>query len=152
MKIDQDYFASSLIALMEGKGISRYQLAKDLGFSQTSIANWINKVATPSRRSVEAIAGYFGVSITQLTGRSHGLTVTSKEPYFPDDEDGATYDDFGNIIKKAPTAGAEDAELNALLEDLRTREDMRMLFKLAHDATPDDVRAAVKIIEALRKE
>ncbi len=28
---------------------------------------------------------------------------------------------------------------------------MRMLFKLAQDATPEDVRQAVKIIEALRK-
>ena len=42
-------------------------------------------------------------------------------------------------------------ELTELLEDLRNREDMRMLFKLAKNATPDDVRQAVKIIEALRK-
>ena len=44
---------------------------------------------------------------------------------------------------------AADAELNELLETLRSRDDMRMLFKLAKDATPDDVRKAVKIIEAL---
>ena len=47
---------------------------------------------------------------------------------------------------------AKQDELADLLEDLKNREDMRMLFKLAHDATPDDVRQAVKIIEALRKE
>ena len=44
-----------------------------------------------------------------------------------------------------------DEELAELLEELRNREDMRMLFKLAKGATPDDVRQAVKIIEALRK-
>lgn len=44
-----------------------------------------------------------------------------------------------------------DEELKELLEELRNREDMRMLFKLAKGATPDDVRQAVKIIEALRK-
>jgi len=38
-----------------------------------------------------------------------------------------------------------------MLETLRTREDMRMLFKLSKEATPEDVRQAVKIIEALRK-
>ena len=43
----------------------------------------------------------------------------------------------------------ETAELNELLETLRGREDMRMLFKLAKNATPEDVRKAVKIIEAL---
>ena len=42
-------------------------------------------------------------------------------------------------------------ELLDLLTALRDREDMRMLFKLAKDASPDDVKQAVKIIEALRK-
>lgn len=50
-----------------------------------------------------------------------------------------------------PEKTVDDDELNELLEELRNREDMRMLFKLAKGATPDDVRQAVKIIEALRK-
>lgn len=50
------------------------------------------------------------------------------------------------------TKEENDAELAALLDDLKNREDMRMLFRLAHDASPDDVKAAVKIIEALRRE
>lgn len=45
---------------------------------------------------------------------------------------------------------AENDELNELLEELKNRKDMRMLFSLAKDATPEDVRTAVKIIEALR--
>ena len=50
------------------------------------------------------------------------------------------------------TQTATDAELAELLETLRNREDMKMLFKLAKDATPDDVRRAVKIIEALHND
>ncbi len=45
-----------------------------------------------------------------------------------------------------------DAEMEELLTTLREREDMRMLFKLAQDASPEDVRQAVKIIEALRSD
>ena len=41
-------------------------------------------------------------------------------------------------------------ELTQLLAALREREDMRMLFSLAKDAAPEDVRQAVKIIKALR--
>ena len=44
-----------------------------------------------------------------------------------------------------------DEEMEQLLTSLREREDMRMLFKLAQDASPEDVRQAVKIIEALRR-
>lgn len=49
-----------------------------------------------------------------------------------------------------PPPPTED-ELSELLRSLKEREDMRMLFKLARDASPEDVRQAVKIIEALRK-
>lgn len=45
----------------------------------------------------------------------------------------------------------EDVELNGLLEELRSRDEMRMLFKLAKGAAKEDVEQAVKIIEALRK-
>jgi transcriptional regulator with XRE-family HTH domain len=46
---------------------------------------------------------------------------------------------------------SEDEELAEYLEYLRTRPEMRMLFKLTKDATKEDVEQAVKIIEALRK-
>ena len=46
---------------------------------------------------------------------------------------------------------AENSELNEYLEVLASREELRMLFKLAKDASRDDVDKAVKIIEALKK-
>ena len=46
----------------------------------------------------------------------------------------------------------DDRELKELLEELKNREDMRMLFKLAKGASPEDVRRAVSIIEALRRQ
>jgi transcriptional regulator with XRE-family HTH domain len=49
------------------------------------------------------------------------------------------------------TAAEEKDELVEYLEYLRTRPEMRMLFKVAKDATKEDVEQAVKIIEALRK-
>lgn len=45
----------------------------------------------------------------------------------------------------------ENQELNEYLEVLASREELRMLFKLAKDASKDDVDKAVKIIEALKK-
>ena len=45
-----------------------------------------------------------------------------------------------------------DAELNEYLEELKNREECRMLFSLAKGATKEDVMRAVAIIEALRRE
>ena len=58
--------------------------------------------------------------------------------------------------EKAP-ANAEayvndDPEPTEYLEELKNRNEMRMLFKLAKNATKADVMRAVAIIEALRKE
>lgn len=55
------------------------------------------------------------------------------------------------LIGKEKTPG-EDDELDQLLEQLKNRKEMRMLFRLAANATTEDVLQAVKIIEALRKE
>ena len=43
------------------------------------------------------------------------------------------------------------SELDEYLEELKTRPEMKMLFSLAKDATPEEVEQAVAIIKALRK-
>ena len=48
-------------------------------------------------------------------------------------------------------APAEGDELEQLLDSLRSRPEMRMLFNLANNATKEDVLRAVKIIEALKE-
>lgn len=42
-------------------------------------------------------------------------------------------------------------ELYEYLEELKNREEMRMLFSLAKNATKEDVEKAVKIMEALKE-
>ena len=56
---------------------------------------------------------------------------------------------MGWEIEKAPSQ--KDDDLDAYLEMLRTRPECRMLFKLADNATKEDVEKAIAIIEALRK-
>lgn len=50
-----------------------------------------------------------------------------------------------------PAVSTDDEELIELLEELKTRPEMRMLFSLSKNATKEDVEDAVRIIEALRK-
>lgn len=97
-------------------------VAKELGFSSGSVTDWKNG-KTPRPTTIQKIADYFGVTPDYLTG-----------------------------TEKAPTAEAEEAdELNELLEELKTRPEMRMLFSLAKGATKEDVELAVQIIERMRR-
>lgn len=107
--------------LRASKGITKKFIAQALGRSATICQDWKQHKSQPSEEQLKIVAEILGTSVAYLTGED-------VEP-----------------------ATAPDDELTELLTSLREREDMRMLFKLARDASPEDVRQAVKIIEALRK-
>ena len=65
-------------------------------------------------------------------------------------ESGMDTDEVERLCAKTKLV-TDDDELNSYLEALRTRPEMRMLFKLSKGATKEDVENAVKIIEALQK-
>lgn len=136
--------------------LSQTELGKKIGVSRSSICAFEAGTREPSNDALLKISELFDCSIDYLmTGRIG--PIARARPFEPGDDESETFDEFGNtagpIKREDPEEKAkEDAELAALLEDMRTRPGMRMLFKLAHDATEEDVRQAVKIIEALRKE
>ncbi len=110
-------------ALRVSRGITKTFIAQSLGRSATLCQDWKQRKSQPSDEQLRTVARILGTTPAYLRGETD-------EP--------------------AP-APAPDDELEALLTSLREREDMRMLFKLARDATPEDVRQAVRIIEALRR-
>ena len=110
-------------ALRLSRGVTKTFIAQSLGRSATLCQDWKQQKSQPSDAQLREVARILGTTPAYLRGET-------------DDP--------------APCP-APDAEMEALLSSLREREDMRMLFKLAKDASPEDVRQAVKIIEALRR-
>ena len=70
--------------LREAKGIQQKSLAIDLGVSQPTVSDWESGRKTPSARSTQKLADYFGVTIDYLLGRED----TKKDPT-ADSSDGA---------------------------------------------------------------
>lgn len=97
-------------------------VAKELGFSSGSVTDWKNG-KKPRPTTVQKIADYFGVTVDDLLQE-----------------------------KKPPAAEMEEDELTELLQELKTRPEMRMLFSLAKGATKEDVELAVQIIERMRRQ
>lgn len=77
----------------------------------------------PSADVARKIAAYFGISVAELLEEEQ-----IEKPLINEDE-----------------------ELTEYLHILKTRPEVRMLFQLSKDATKEDVEAAVRIIEAIRK-
>ena len=107
-------------ALRVSKGITKRFIARELGRSPSLCQDWKLRKSQPSDEQLQVVARILGTTPAYLRGET-------EDP-----------------------SPLQDEEMTALLTSLREREDMRMLFKLARDASPEDVRQAVKIIEALR--
>ena len=109
-------------ALRVSKGVTKRFIAQELGRSPSLCQDWKLRKSQPSEAQLAAVARILGTTPAYLRGET-------EDP-----------------------SPLQDEEMTALLTSLREREDMRMLFKLARDASPEDVRQAVRIIEALRRD
>ncbi len=106
--------------LRRSKGITKKFIAQSLGRSATLCQDWKQRKSQPSQAQLRQVADILDTTPAYLMGET-----------------------------EEPSSSAGD-EMTQLLTALREREDMRMLFSLAKDASPEDVRQAVKIIKALR--
>ena len=111
-------------ALLKSRGITKTFISKKLGRSATLCQDWKQRKSQPSDTQLREVARILGTTPEYLRGETDEVTPNAQEC----------------------------EEMEQLLTSLREREDMRMLFKLAKDASPEDVRQAVKIIEALRRD
>lgn len=59
-------FAENLARLQEERGVTNYKIAKDLGISQTTVANWKDGTSRPHALYMNVLAGYFGCTIDEL--------------------------------------------------------------------------------------
>ena len=115
-------FKENFIRLCNQRGVAPTVVCKEIGLSDAVYSKWTDE-SVPRRATLMKIADYFGVTVDDLLNE-----------------------------EKAPPAEAEEAdELNELLEELKTRPEMRMLFSLAKGATKEDVELAVQIIERMRR-
>lgn len=61
-------FSQNLRYVKDAAHVSNYKLAKDLGCSQTAIANWLDRGTVPHQKTRQKIADYFGITLEALDG------------------------------------------------------------------------------------
>lgn len=118
-------FYDRYLALCKEKGVSPTNAAEQMGIGRATVSRWKNIGTQPVSRHLELMSEYFGVSSDYLLEKTD---------------------------IKSPQPTSEDDELLLLLDELRSRPDMQMLFSVSKNCTPEEIQQAVKIIEALRKD
>ncbi|WP_317855631.1 helix-turn-helix transcriptional regulator [Chakrabartyella piscis] len=109
--------------LCKAHNITQGELEKRLGISSGASSKWAK--STPNAKLLHDLSDFFQVSSEYLiTGQN--FSQSNKHQLILDEE------------------------AYAVLEELKTRPEMRTLFSVSRNATTEDILKTVKIIEALK--
>ena len=127
-------FYDTLKKLCEEKNISPSKAATECGISRSTVTWWKQHKTSPNSEQVSKLAEYFGVSTDYLLGNDQ-----KEKPA----QNVQVRDEHDNIV-------VLDDETRNLIDSLRSKPEMKMLFSVSKNATKEDIIRTVKIIEALK--
>lgn len=110
--------------LLQKYNVTSYKVSKETGITQTALSNWKSGRSTPTTKTLQKIADYFGVTIDYL------MTGEEKE-------------DSGKYYLNDDTAEIAQAVFE--------NKDLRVLFDAAKDASPEDLKTTYDMLMALKK-
>lgn len=119
----------------EELGYTLQQVADQIGVARSTIQRYESgAIAKIKQPVITAIAGALDIPPEWLTGEQEHRTApatsgkTTREPLVLDDE------------------------TISIIDELRTRPEMRILFSVSQKASKEDILKAVRIVQALREE
>lgn len=119
---------SSIIKkIVSEKPFTMSKMLSDIGLGRNTISHMDNGSMLKAD-SLAKIADYLNVSTDYLLGTTPTVQA---------------FDENDNVV-------VIDDETRDIIDSLRKRPDMKMLFSVTKKATPEDIIKAVKIIEALK--
>lgn len=102
----------NLEQLLQKYGLTPYKLSKETGVTQTSLSNWKSGRSTPSSKTLQKIADYFGVPVDYLmTGTAEN--ADKKNPY--DDIKGI----YLSYAKEAQDSGIDPDDIRLALDTIK---------------------------------
>jgi len=113
--------ANNIRYYMDQKGVTSVEMCRVLNVPASTFSYWLNARTYPRIDKIEKMANYFGISKADL------VEERSEKPLVNNDE-----------------------ELTEMLEELRDRSDLRMLFSLTKNATKEDIQKTIQIIQMFR--
>ena len=122
--------------LRAARKINQKTLADYIGVTQATLSGWETGKYDIDNKSLSKCADYFGVTTDYILGRTDGKEQGSNIHITDEHNQTITLDD----------------DALEMIDSLRSRPEMKMLFSVSKKATSEDIIKAVKIIEALRGE
>lgn len=117
--------------LLQKHGVTPYKVAKEAGVTQTALSNWKTGRSTPTTKTLQKIADYFGVTVDYL------MTGEEKDGdrYYLNDE---TAQVAQEIFENKELRALFDVQKNMDPEDLKALHQMALALKRKERGDSDD--------------
>lgn len=125
--------------LLQKYGVTAYKVSKETGVTQTSLSNWKSGRNTPSTKTLQRIADYFGVTVDYL--------MTGKEEP-KKKETTLTPKDERDIAK----------DLNKIMNDIKNAKDSPLYYngeeidEMSLELMENALESALKQLKIINKE
>ena len=116
--------------LCKSKGITVTEMCRELKINRSSLSELKQgRAKSLSNDKVIKIAKYFGVTAEYISGEQDNIMVEAhNQPIYIDDE------------------------TREVIDELRTRPEMKILFSVSKNVTKEDIEATVEILKRMKKE
>lgn len=127
-------FYDRFLELCKEKGVKPTNACVEAGLSRGLAAKWKSTgTEKPSADALEKMAAYFDMTIDEILGKEKALT--DGESRFNEDE----------LIRL-------DSDSMEIIRAVRERPDLKIMFSVSKNVTPDDLIKAIRIVEAFKDE
>lgn len=113
-------FYDTFLCLCNKVGISPSAAALDMGFQKSVVTRW-KSGSIPRDVNLQKVADYFNVSTDYLLG-----------------------------IEQKKIATNEDDEIQEMIEELKNRPGMRILFSKTRNATKEDLEKIIQMVDIMK--
>ncbi len=121
MYIDIRLFSQRLRSEMDRAGIDASTLAKTLGFSKSSVSNWLNQKHGAQSYALELLGSYFGVAPAWLAGAIPDRTASPiRQQHVAEGE--PTADNSSSADRSSEDNGSDAAPAEQRLQTAAVRE------------------------------
>ena len=114
--------------LLQDYGVTAYRVSKATGIAQSVFSEWKRGKSQPKLDKLQKIADFFNVPVTYFTEDDNIMVEAHNEPIYVDDE------------------------TREIIDQLRTRPEMKVLFSVSKNASKEDVELAVSMIQKFKKD
>lgn len=134
-------FGKRLASRRQEQGLTQHELAERIGISRGALSLYELGKRNPDFETLEKIAQILNVSTDYLLGRTD-------DPRPIDQINEENKQRITEALKNDPEA----AELLEFWEELKEREDLKLLFKQVRPLSDESIRRVIRIIKAIEDE